>query len=113
MFQLNSTEEIALADSFNNFLAILRVEEIYNWGRNYEELHVSGTTDSRHPLVAEMNSWGGVCLSGELKVLQPPPRYDFRMLRMVPVEVRRKLRSDEETLLLFRREIHFTELTEK
>jgi sulfate adenylyltransferase len=86
-------EEIALADSFNNVLAILRIEEIYDWDRDYEALHVCGTTDSRHPLVAEMNSWGGVCLSGELRVLQPPPRYDFRMLRVVPAEVRRKLKQ--------------------
>jgi sulfate adenylyltransferase len=84
-------EEIALADSFNNVLAILRVEEIYDWDRNYEAHLVYGTTDPRHPLVAEMNSWGGVCVSGELKVLQLPPRYDFRMLRMAPAEVRRKL----------------------
>src|SRR5262245_41741787 len=46
-------EEIALADSFNNVLAILRVEEIYDWDRDYEAHHVYGTTDPRHPLVAE------------------------------------------------------------
>ena len=42
-------EEIALADSFNNVLAILRVEEIYDWDRDAEAFHVYGTTDSRHP----------------------------------------------------------------
>lgn len=86
-------EEIALADSFNNLLAVLRVEEIYEWDRHYEALHVCGTTDPRHPLVAEMNSWGGVCVSGELTVLQPPPRYDFRMLRLIPAEVRSRLKQ--------------------
>jgi sulfate adenylyltransferase len=85
-------EEIVLADSFNNLLAILRVEELYDWNRDREAQLVYGTTDTRHPLVAEMNSWGGVCVSGELKVLQPPPRYDFKMLRIVPAEVRRKLK---------------------
>jgi len=84
-------EEIALVDPFNNVLAILRLEEIYDWDRNYEARLVYGTTDPRHPLVAEMNTWGEVCISGELKVLQTPPRYDFRMLRMAPAEVRRKL----------------------
>ena len=85
-------EEIVLADSFNNLLAILRVEEIYDWDRDREAQLVYGTNDPRHPLVAEMNSWGGVCISGALKLLQSPPRYDFRMVRMVPAEVRRKLK---------------------
>lgn len=83
--------EVALVDSYNNLLAILRVEEIYDWNRQREAQLVCGTTDSRHPLVAEMNSWGEVCITGRLQVLQLPPRYDFKKLRMTPAEVRSKL----------------------
>ncbi len=82
---------VALADSYNNLLAILRVDEIYDWNRAREAQLVCGTTDARHPLVAEMNSWGELCISGALEVLQLPPRYDFRNLRMDPAEVRRRL----------------------
>ncbi|HKR60728.1 MAG TPA: bifunctional sulfate adenylyltransferase/adenylylsulfate kinase [Pyrinomonadaceae bacterium] len=89
--QIKLDAEIALADSYNNLLAILRVDEIYNWDRAREAELVCGTTDPRHPLVAEMNSWGDACISGALEVLQPPPRYDFRTLRMEPAEVRRRL----------------------
>jgi sulfate adenylyltransferase len=83
--------KIALADSYNNLLAILRVDEIYDWNRAREAQLVCGTTDPRHPLVAEMNSWGEVCITGALEVLQLPPRYDFKTLRMEPAEVRRRL----------------------
>lgn len=83
--------EVALVDSYNNLLAILRVEEIYDWNRDREAQLVCGTTDSRHPLVAEMQSWGEVCVSGRLQVLQLPPRYDFKKLRMTAAEVRTKL----------------------
>ena len=83
--------QIALADSYNNLLAILRVDEVYDWDRVREAQLVCGTTDPRHPLVAEMNSWGDACVSGALNVLQLPPRYDFKTLRMEPAEVRRRL----------------------
>jgi sulfate adenylyltransferase len=83
--------EVALVDSYNNLLAILRVEEIYDWDRLREAQLVCGTTDSRHPLVADMNSWGEACISGRLQVLQLPPRYDFKKLRLTPAEVRSKL----------------------
>ena len=85
--------EVALVDSYNNLLAILRVEEAYDWNRDREAQLVCGTTDSRHPLVAEMNSWGELCITGRLQLLQLPSHYDFKKLRMTPVEVRNKLKQ--------------------
>jgi sulfate adenylyltransferase len=83
--------EVALADQFNNLLAIMRVEEIYEWDREAEARLAYGTTDLRHPLVAEMNSWGELNISGELRVIQLPLHYDFKDLRLTPKEVRRRL----------------------
>ena len=83
--------ELALADSHNNVLATMRVEEIFEWNPEREARQVYGTNDLRHPLVAEMNSWGELCVSGELRVLQLPRYYDFRALRLSPVEVRERL----------------------
>ena len=85
--------EVALVDSYNNLLAILRVEEAYDWNRDREAQLVCGTTDSRHPLVAEMNSWGELCITGRLQLLQLPSHYDFKKLRMTAVEVRNKLKQ--------------------
>jgi len=88
---LSEGAEIALADEHNDLLAIMRVDEIYDWDRDEEAKSVYGTTDPRHPLVAEMQGWGDVCISGELKVVRLPKHYDFRRLRMTPAEVRARL----------------------
>lgn len=89
----NITEgaEIALADEHNDLLAIMHVEEIYEWDREQEAKLAYGTTDPRHPLVAEMEKWGELCISGEIKVVRLPKYYDFRRLRLTPVEVRARL----------------------
>jgi sulfate adenylyltransferase len=90
---LNISEggEVALADEHNDLLAVMRVEEIFEWDREAEVKSVYGTTDPRHPLVAEMQVWGDVCISGELKVIRLPKYYDFRRLRLTPSEVRAML----------------------
>lgn len=83
--------ELALADSYNNLLAVMRVEEIYEWDRAREARLAYGTEDVHHPTVAEMNSWGELCISGPLRLLAPPPNHDFRSLRLGPAEVRKAL----------------------
>src|ERR1044072_4410397 len=83
--------ELVLADQHNNVLAVMHVEEIFEWDREREARHAYGTNDLRHPLVAEMNSWGEVCVSGPMRVLQLPRYYDFRTLRLSPIEVRERL----------------------
>lgn len=83
--------DLALADQHNNVLAVMHVEEIFEWDREREARLAYGTNDLRHPLVAEMNSWGDLCVSGPMRVLQLPRYYDFRTLRLSPVEVRERL----------------------
>lgn len=83
--------ELALADQHNNVLAVMRVEEIFEWDREREARLAYGTNDLRHPLVAEMNSWGELCISGQIQVLQLPRYYDFCALRLTPAQVRERL----------------------
>ena len=84
-------EEVARVDQFNNPLAVLRAEEIFEWDRTREARQAYGTEDLRHPLVAEMNSWGDLCVSGEMRVIQLPRYYDFKSLRLTPARVRERL----------------------
>ena len=84
-------EWITLCDSRNYVIAIMRLEEIFRWNPTREARLVLGTTDSRHPLVAEMERWGDLCISGELKVINPPKYYDFVDIRMTPAQVRSRL----------------------
>jgi len=83
--------EITLVDQYNNPLALMRVEEIYRWDREAEARLVFGSTDLRHPLIAEMHKWGEVNVSGPLKVLALPRYHDFADLRLTPAEARARL----------------------
>jgi sulfate adenylyltransferase len=84
-------KQIALRDSKNNIIAVMRIEDIYEW--NVEEVarKSMGTTDTKHPFVAEMHSWGKRNISGKLRVLQLPTHYDFIELRHTPAEIREKI----------------------
>lgn len=82
---------ITLRDSKNELLAVMTIEEIYSWDRLEVATKVFGTQDVRHPLVAEMYRWGRLNISGRLKVLKLPEKYDFQSLRLTPVQTRAHL----------------------
>ncbi|MEA3439212.1 MAG: bifunctional sulfate adenylyltransferase/adenylylsulfate kinase [Chloroflexota bacterium] len=84
-------EQITLSDARNNTIAVMQIEEVYQWDLQREARLVLGTTDPRHPLISEMGQWGKVYVSGELKVIDLPRNHDFKDLRLTPAEVRSKL----------------------
>lgn len=83
--------EIALRNAKNDLLAVMRVEDAYGWDRPSEVQAVCATSDPRHPLVAEMKSWGPLYLTGPLQILRLPRHESFTSLRRTPSEVRRIL----------------------
>ncbi len=84
-------EQITLCDERNNVLAVMQIEEVYRWDPQREARLVLGTTDSRHPLVSEMVTWGNVCVSGKLQMVNLPKYFDFIDLRRTPAQVRAML----------------------
>ncbi|HEY6247787.1 MAG TPA: bifunctional sulfate adenylyltransferase/adenylylsulfate kinase [Pyrinomonadaceae bacterium] len=86
-------KSIALVDSRNEIVAIMTVEQVYEWDLNATSQNVCGTTDVRHPLVAEMHGWGKYNIAGTLRVLRLPQRYDFSELRLSPAQARSALQS--------------------
>ncbi len=88
---LQLDQDIALRNAKNELLAVMTVEEIYQWDRDEEAQKVFGTLDLRHPLVAEMHKWGPLNVSGRLQVLQLPRHYDFQHLRLTPAQTRARL----------------------
>jgi sulfate adenylyltransferase len=84
-------QDVALRDERNQLLAIMTVTEIYEWEQSREAELIAGTKDPRHPLVAEMCSWGGLKISGPLRLLNLPRHHDFVELRLTPAETRKKL----------------------
>ena len=83
--------EIALRNGKNELLGSMVVEEIYAWDPSEEAGVVLGTTDSRHPLVAEMRHWGKHYISGPIRALQVPGHHDFQDLRITPAQARTAL----------------------
>jgi len=81
-------EWITLRDSRNYIIAVMKIEEVYRWDPTREARLVLGSTDHRHPLVSEMEQWGDLCISGELRVINLPEYYDFADIRKSPREVR-------------------------
>ena len=85
--------EVALRDAKNNVLAVMTVDEVWEWDRDEVSAKVFGTLDTRHPLVAEMQRWGPVNLAGRPRVLRSAPHWDFAELRLTPAQTRRRLEA--------------------
>ncbi len=85
--------DVALRNAKNELLAVMTIEEIYEWGRDEVAQKVFGSLDLRHPLVAEMHRWGRLNVSGPLRVLQLPRHYDFQNLRLTPTQSRARLEA--------------------
>lgn len=90
---LEPGKQVVLRSPTNEMLAIMLLEEIFEWNLKAECMLVLGTTDSRHPLVSEMHQWGRYCLSGPLTVLNVPRHNSFQGLRRTPREVRKVLEA--------------------
>src|SRR5262249_20450114 len=84
-------QDLALRSSKNELMAILTVEDIYEWNRDEVAQKVFGTQDPRHPFIAEMQSWGPLSISGPLRVIQLPEKHDFKNIRFTPQQTREKL----------------------
>lgn len=82
---------VALRNSKNELLAVMRVAEVYPWNLEREATAVAGKNDPRHPLVAEMAGWGKRYVAGPLHVVNLPRYYDFAELRLTPAQVRARL----------------------
>ena len=86
-------EDVVLRGPHTEILAVMTVEEIYEWDREEAAIGVFGTCDTKHPLVAEMAGWGRRSISGPMRVISTGTPWDFRDLRCTPAEVRNALQE--------------------
>ena len=86
-------DDIVLRNTNNDVIAIMTIDEVYHWDPPTEAALAYGSTDTRHPMVSEMERWGKVCISGPIKVVNLPKYYDFVELRRTPTQVRELLES--------------------
>lgn len=90
-------QDIALRNAHNELLAIMTVEEIYQWDLREVAVKALGTESLKHPLVSEMRSWGRFNISGRLQVLRLPRHHDFQSLRLTPQQTRERLGAGRRT----------------
>ena len=86
-------EEIVLRNANNDVIALMTLDEVYHWDADTEAARAYGSTDTRHPMISEMQRWGKVCISGPIKVVNLPRYYDFVELRRTPAQVREILQE--------------------
>jgi sulfate adenylyltransferase len=84
-------QDIALRSPQNELLAVMKLDEIYEWDLDEVALKAFGTLDLRHPIVAEMHNWGQYYISGPIRMIQLPEHYDFKAIRFTPAETRAQL----------------------
>jgi sulfate adenylyltransferase len=81
--------KIALRDAEGVMLAVLHVDEVWQPDRKAEAKSVFNTTSTVHPgvdyLLNKGNAW---YVGGRIEGAQMPSHYDFRGLRLTPVELR-------------------------
>ena len=81
---------LALRGPQNHLLAVMLVEEIYEWDYDAEVQALYGTGGG-HPIAAEMRSWGRFYISGPIDRIRLPEHPDFPDLRRTPAQVRAQL----------------------
>ena len=83
------SSKIALRDPEGVMLAVLHVEDVWQPDRKAEAQAVFNSTSKAHPgadyATNKANPW---YVGGRIAALQMPSHYDFRALRLTPVELR-------------------------
>jgi len=86
---LKEGEDVVLADSDDNLVAVLHLEEKFHHDKNKEALEVYGVDTKMHPGVDYVYKMGDVLLGGKISVINRPKHKDFDNYRLDPAETRR------------------------
>ncbi len=86
---LEAGQSVTLRDQEGFLLAIMHIEDIWPVDRKKEASLVYGTTDRNHQGVEYLfNKEGDHYIGGKIEVLSLPLHFDFKQLRMTPLEIR-------------------------
>lgn len=92
--KISTGDDIALRDSEGVLIATMEVTDIWKPDLTSEAERVYGTTDDNHPAVSYlMYQSGPVYLGGNVRGIEPPTYYDFKLLRDTPMELRGRFRK--------------------
>ena len=87
--RLEAGQSVSLRDPEGFMLAVMHVAEIWPIDKEREAQTVYGSKDSSHPGVDYLyNQTGSHYVGGEIEAVNLPLHFDFKHLRLTPVEVR-------------------------
>ena len=81
-------QRVALAEPDGHILAIVTVEEKFDYDRQREAREVFRTEEEKHPGVARLYQQGDVLLGGPIEVIDFPGNRPFMEYRRTPAETR-------------------------
>ncbi|MCJ8008845.1 sulfate adenylyltransferase [Lederbergia wuyishanensis] len=85
ILSLSIGDEVTLADENNEPVAILKIDDIFDYDKNFRASHLFGTTDRDHPGVdAIYRRMGDTALGGPIKLLKRVNWGPFEKLRLEP-----------------------------
>lgn len=85
--------DLALEDETGTVLAVLHLQEKFQYDKAKEALEVYGTSDDKHPGVNRLYNNGDVLLGGKISVLNRPKHNDFIKYRLDPADTREFFRK--------------------
>lgn len=86
---LQPGSQVALEDE-DHVLAIMTIQEKFQYDRQHEAQQVYRTQDGAHPGVKALYDQGDVLLGGPVDVLEMPKHSDFARYRLEPAETRQR-----------------------
>ncbi len=86
---LEAGQSVAVRDPEGYLLAVMHIDDIWPVDRQKESRLVFGTTETDHPGVHYLfNTVADFYVGGRLEVISLPLHFDFKQIRMSPMEVR-------------------------
>ena len=86
--KIKNSGDILLQNPQGVGIAILHVEDVYNFDKEKMSQGVYGTTDPNHPGVAKTQSMKEFLVSGKIDYIQRPEETEIRKYRMTPLQTR-------------------------
>lgn len=94
---LSVGDEVALADETKEPVAILQLDDIFHYDREFRASHLFGTTDRNHPGVdAIYRRMGDTALGGPIQLLRRVHWGPFESLRMEPKDTWRQFYEEKK-----------------
>jgi sulfate adenylyltransferase len=91
--ELSTHDEVILLDQSQKTLAILHIEDIFQYDKRNEVKKIFGTDQTEHPGVHYVYQQGENYLGGSIQLIEPPQPQIFNKYRLNPSETRKAFKE--------------------